>query len=60
MAKLFTEEELEELRRADAELDEEFSLTPEDLQFSRQLDRDAKLDRLDNHGRKKAAQKAAY
>ena len=60
MAKLFTEEELEELRRADAELDEEFSLTPEDLQFSRQLDRDAKLDRLDNHGRRKAAQKAAY
>ena len=60
MAKLFTEEELEELRRADAELDEEFSLTPEDLQFSRQLDRDAKLDKLDNQGRRKAAQKAAY
>ena len=60
MAKLFTEEELEELRRADAELDEEFSLTPEDLQFSRQLDRDAKLGRLDNRGRRKAAQQAAY
>ena len=60
MAKLFTEEELEELRRADAELDEEFSLTPEDLQFSRQLDRDAKLDKLDNQGRRKAAQQAAY
>ena len=60
MAKLFTEEELEELRRADAELDEEFSLTPEDLQFSRHLDRDAKLDRLDNQGRRKAAQQAAY
>ena len=60
MAKLFTEEELEELRRADAELEEEFSLTTEDLQFSRQLDRDAKLDRLDNRGRKIAEYQAAY
>ena len=41
MAKLFTEEELEELRRADEELDVEFRLTPEDLRFSRQLDREA-------------------
>ena len=30
MAKLFTEEELAELRRADEELDEEFMLTQED------------------------------
>ena len=60
MAKLFTEEELEELRRADAELDEEFTLTTEDLKFSRQLDREVKLDRLDNRGRRIAAQKAAY
>ena len=60
MAKLFTEEELEELRRADEELDEDFHLTQDDLIFSRQLDRDAKLDRLDNKGRKIAAQKAAY
>ena len=40
MAKLFTEEELEELRKADAELDEDFCLTQEDLIFSRQLDRE--------------------
>ena len=60
MAKLFTEEELEELRRADAELDEEYRLTPEDMAFSRQMDREAKLDRLDNRGRRSAAQKAAY
>lgn len=60
MAKLFTKEELEELRRADAELDEEFRLTQEDLERSRLLDREAKLDRLDNRGRRKAARSAAY
>lgn len=60
MAKLFTKEELEELRRADEELDAEFTLTQEDLDRSRHLDREAKLDRLDNRGRRKAAQKAAY
>ena len=60
MAKLFTEEELAELRKADEELEEEFSLTPEDLAFSRQMDREAKLDKLDNRGRRRAAQKAAY
>ena len=60
MAKLFTEEELEELRRADEELDAEFSLSMEDMDFSRQLDREAKLDRLDNKGRRKAARSAAY
>jgi hypothetical protein len=60
MAKLFTKEELVELRRADAELDEEYSLTQEDIDFSRRMDREAKLDRLDNKGRRKAAQKAAY
>ena len=60
MAKLFTKEELEELRRADAELDEEYSLTREDIDFSRALDREAKLDRLDNKGRKIADYQAAY
>ena len=60
MVRFFTEEELEELRRADAELDEEYHLTQEDIVFSRQLDREAKLDRLDNRGRRSAAQKAAY
>ena len=60
MAKFFTEEELEELRRADAELDEEYSLTQEDIEFSRAMDREAKLDRLDNCGRRKAARSAAY
>ena len=60
MAKLFTEEELAELRKIDEELDDDYHLTQEDLQFSRQLDREARLDKLDNRGRKIAAQKAAY
>lgn len=59
MAKLFTPEELEELRRADAELDEEYTLSKEDIALSRSLDRDAKLERLDNKGRKIAARNAA-
>ena len=60
MTRSFTEEELEELRRADAELDEEYRLTQEDIEFSRRLDRKAELDRMDNRGRRSAAQKAAY
>ena len=60
MARLFTEEELEELRRADAELDEEYTLSMEDISFSRQLDREAKLDKLDNKSRKIADYQAAY
>lgn len=60
MARLFTEQELEELRRADAELDEEYSLTMEDIELSRKLDKNAKFDRMDNHEKKIAAQQAAY
>ena len=60
MAKLFTEAELEELRRADAQLEEDYRLTPEDMAFSRRMDRSVKLDRMDNRGKKIAAQHAAY
>lgn len=60
MSKLFTKEELEELRRADAELDEDYHLTMEDIAFSRNLDRGAKRDRLDNKSRKIADYQAAY
>ena len=60
MAKLFTKEELEEFRKADTELDEEYSLTQEDIEFSRRMDREAKLDRLDNKARKIADYQAAY
>lgn len=57
---LFKPEELEELRRADAEIDEEFHETMDEIQESRSRDLAAKIDRMDNHGKKIAAQKAAY
>ena len=60
MARLFTEQELEELRKADADLDEEYCLTAEDIAFSRKLDKYAKFDRMDNTKKKIAAQQAAY
>lgn len=41
---LFTPEELEEMRRADAEIDASFRLTNDDLRRSRQLDRDTALE----------------
>ena len=57
---MFTPEELEELRRADAEIDENFRLTKEEIQESRKRDRESVVDRKDNHGKKIAAQQAAY
>ena len=60
MGRMFTAAELEELRRADAEIDEAYSITNEEMAFSRRMDRAARLGRLDNRERKIAAQKAAY
>lgn len=60
MARLFTEEELAELRRADEELDAEFVLTSEEMKHSRLLDQEAKNSRLDNRERKIAEYQAAY
>ena len=57
---LFTPEELEELRRADAELDEEFVQTLEEINASRKRDKESKLDRLDNKSKKIAENKRAY
>ena len=57
---MFTEEELEELRRADAEIEESYSLGRDDVAFSRMLDREAKLDRLDHRGKRIAERNAAY
>lgn len=57
---LFTPEELEELRRADAELDAEFRLTLEDFEFSRKLDQAVVFERKDNRSKKIAAKNAAY
>ena len=57
---LFTDAELEELRRADAEIDKEYALTPQEIKASRKLDREAELERMDLQKRKIAAQQAAY
>ena len=56
----FTPEELEELRRADEEIDAEFRLTQEDIVASRHRDRQAKLDGLDNVQRRIAEYQRAY
>ena len=55
----FTREELEELRRFDAEVDEA-PLTLQDYRQSAELDREVLLDRKDNAHRRVAAQKKAY
>ncbi len=60
MGKLFTPEELEELRRFDEELDEEFCQTQEEIETSRERDRQAKLAQLDNRARKIAENQRAY
>ena len=57
---LFTAEELEELRKADAELDEEFVQTQEEIEESRKRDKQVRFDRLDAKGKKIAENKRAY
>ena len=57
---MFTPEELEELRRADAEIDENFRLTNEEIQASRKRDRESVVDRKDHRGKKIADYQAAY
>ena len=57
---IFTAAELDELRRADAEIDDDFSETPEERAMSAALDRAAKYDRMDNAASKIAAYQAAY
>ena len=60
MGRLFTDEELEAMRLADEEIEKEFLMTPEEWAESKARDRQARIDRLDNKGRKIAAQQAAY
>lgn len=60
MKKLFTPEELEELRRADAEIDESFRQTQEEIRQSRARDRQAQLAAMEPEKRKKANRAAAY
>ena len=57
---LFTAEELEELRKADVELDEEFVQTQEEIVESRKRDKQARFDRLDANGKKIAENQRAY
>ena len=57
---LFTKEELEELRRADAELDETFVQTQEERVASRKRDRDAIIAKKDPEKRKIAENQRAY
>ena len=57
---LFTKEELEELARADAELDETFVQTQEERVASRKRDRDAALAAKDSEKRKIAENQRAY
>ena len=60
MKKLFTPEELEELRRADAEIDESFRQTQEEIRQSRARDRQAQLAAMEPEKRTKAILAAAY
>lgn len=56
----WTKEELAEMAAADAEIEADFRLTPEDLALAREADREAVFDAKDNAAQKLAAQKKAY
>lgn len=57
---MFTPEELEELRRFDEELDEDFVQTQEEIAASRKRDKKAVLEAMDPQARKSAEYQAAY
>lgn len=56
----FTAQELEEMRRADEEIEREFRLTNEELQASRLRDREIAFEALPFEKRLVAATKKAY
>lgn len=56
----FTAAELEEMHRADAEIERNFRLTPEDLAASRQRDRWAAFEALPPEKQRRAASQRAY
>ena len=56
----FTKEELEELRRADEEIELNFALTPEELRRGRELDKAARLEAMPHDKRKLAEYWHAY
>lgn len=57
---LFTPEELEELRRADEAIEREFCWTNEELEESRERDREAVLGQMDRKARRLAEYQKAY
>ena len=56
----FTPEELDEMARADAEIEREFILTDEEAAESRELDRDALMARKDKKARAVAEYQRGY
>ncbi len=60
MKQTFTAEELAEMAAADAEIEAEFRLTPEELEQSSELDREAKFSSLPPEKRKVAEYQKAY
>ena len=56
----FTAQELEEMRRADEEIEREFRLTQEEIEMSRRRDRQAVFEALPVEKRKAAARNKAY
>ena len=57
---MFTPEELAEMAAADAEIEKEFHLTQEDLNRSRELDREATFQSLPPEKQKVAEYQKAY
>ena len=57
---LFTPEELEEMRRADEEIEADFRLTNEDIRRSRELDKSVHFERKDRKQKKIAENQRAY
>ena len=56
----FTPEELEDLRKADTEVDENFLESQEEIELSRKRDRDAKLSAMANKEKIAEYQRAYY
>lgn len=56
----FTAEELEEMRRADDEIEQEFHLTNDDLIWEREMEREIALERMSPEKRRIAEYKRAY
>lgn len=57
---IFSQAELEELASADAEIDSSFFLSLDDMKLSKELDRLAQWDRLDNKALHKAIRRRNY